>query len=125
MRSSVKGHYSAVLSSPLQINILLFVPKGINNLLTIPNSRLLLSLSPLLSLLNCLPDHSSSLIPRPFRIQRKLALTCLNTQRTLQYKHHKRATKFIVTILFDKNACNKKISNNNKRDGRITSRLRG
>ena len=47
---SVKGHYSAALSSPPQITILLFVPKGIQNLLTIPNSRLLLSLSPFLSL---------------------------------------------------------------------------
>ena len=51
IRSSVKGHYSAALSSPPQITILLFVPKGIQNLLTIPNSRLLLSLSPFLLLL--------------------------------------------------------------------------
>ena len=50
-RSSVKGHYSAALSSPPHITIILFVPKGIQNLLTIPNSRLLLSLSPFLLLL--------------------------------------------------------------------------
>ena len=51
IRSSVKGHYSAALSSPPQITILLFVPKGIQNLLRIPNSRLLLFLSPFLLLL--------------------------------------------------------------------------
>ena len=51
IRSSVKGHYSAALSSPPQVTILLFVPKGLQNLLTIPNSRLLLSLSPFLLLL--------------------------------------------------------------------------
>ena len=51
IRSSVKGHYSAALSSPPQITILILVPKGIQNLLTIPNSRLLLLLSPFLLLL--------------------------------------------------------------------------
>ena len=51
VRSSVKGHFSAVFLEPPQINILLFVPKGIQNLLTIPISRLLLSLGPFLSLL--------------------------------------------------------------------------
>ena len=39
------------LRSPPQITILISVPKGIQNLLTIPNSRLLLSLSPFLLLL--------------------------------------------------------------------------
>ena len=39
------------LSSSPQIDILLLVPKGIQNLLTIPNSRLLLSLSTFLSFL--------------------------------------------------------------------------
>ena len=73
--------------------------------------------------LHCLRYHSSALISRPFWIERKLALTCLNTQTTLQYKHQKRATILIVTILFDINACNNKISINNKREGRITSRL--
>ena len=75
--------------------------------------------------MNCLPDQSSSLIPRPFRIERKLALPCLNTQITLQYKHHKRATQLIVTILTDTNACKNNISNNNKEEGRITPRLGG
>ena len=51
IRCSVKGHYSTALSSPPQITILIFVPKTIQNLLTIPNSRLLLSLSTFLSLL--------------------------------------------------------------------------
>ena len=127
-RSSVKGHYRAALSCTHQINILLFLPKGIQNLLTIPNSRLLLSLSPPFfsrRSLNCLPDQSSSLISRPFRIERILALTCLNTQITLQYKPHKRATKLILTILTDIKACNNNISNNNKREVRITSRLGG
>ena len=64
-----------------------------------------------------------SLLPRPFRIERKLALTCLNTQTTLQYKPHKRATKKIVTILTEKNACNNNISINNKQEGWITSCL--
>ena len=100
----MKGHYSAALSSPSQINILLFVAKGIQNLLTITNSRTACRISLL-----------------PFRIERKLALTCSNTQITLQYKHHKRATK----ILTDKNACNNNVSNNKKREGRITSRLGG
>ena len=116
---------SGFVQYPPQINILLFVPKGMQNLLTIPNSRLLLSLSPFFCSLNCLPDQSSSPIPRPFRIERKLALTCLNTQLTLQYKPHKRATKLTVTILTDINACKNNISNNNKREGRITSRLGG
>ena len=62
-----------------------------------------------------------SLLQRPFRIVRKLALTCLNTQITLQYKPYKRATKLIVMILTDINACNHKISINKKRGGRITS----
>ena len=54
IRSSMKGQYSAALSSPPQITILLLVPKGIPKgiqNLTIPNSRLLLSLSPFLMLL--------------------------------------------------------------------------
>ena len=51
IRSSLKGHYSAALSSPPQITMLTFVPKGIQYLLKIPNSRLLLSLSPFLLLL--------------------------------------------------------------------------
>ena len=51
IRSSVKGHYSAALSSTPQSTILLFVPKGIQNLLTIPNSRLLLPSSAFLLLL--------------------------------------------------------------------------
>ena len=76
-----------------------------------------------------------SLLPRPlrielksadpFRIERNLSLTCLNAQITLQYKPHKRATKLIVTILTDINACNNNISINNKRQGRITSCLGG
>ena len=132
IRSSVMGHYSAALSSPPQITILLFVPKGIQNLLTIPNSRLLLSLSPFLLLLVLLAGSVFSQDPsgysanqRPFRIERNLALTCLNTQLTLQYKPHKRATKLIVTILTDINACNNNISINNKRGDRITSCLGG
>ena len=130
IRSSVKGHYSAALSSPPQILILIFVPKGIKNLLTISNSRLLLSLRPFLLLLVLLAgsvfsqDHSGlSANQQTLPIERKLALTCLNTQTTLQYKPHKRATKTIVTILTDINACNNDISINNKRDGRITSCL--
>ena len=39
------------LSSRPHIYILIFVPKGIQNLLTIPNTRFLLSLSPLMLLL--------------------------------------------------------------------------
>ena len=39
------------LSSPPHLDILLFEPKGIQNLLTILNSRFLLSLSPFMSLL--------------------------------------------------------------------------
>ena len=115
------------LSSPPQIVILISVPKGIQNLLTIPNSRLLLSLRPFLLLRALLagPDQSSALISRPFRIERKLALTCLNTQTTLPYKHQKRATILIVTILFGINSCSTKLSNINKREGRITSRLGG
>ena len=65
------------------------------------------------------PENSSSSISRPFRIERKLALTCLNTQTTLQYKPHKRATKMVVTILIDINDCNNNISINNQREGRI------
>ena len=42
---------------------------------------------------------------------------CLNAQITLQYKPHKQATKLIVTILTDINACNNNISINNKRGG--------
>ena len=129
-RSSVKGHYSAALSSPPQI--LFFVPKGIQNLLTIPNSRLSLSLSPSLLLLVLLAGSVFSQDPsglsanqQTLRIERKLALTCLNTQTTLQYKPHKRAIKMIVTILIDINACNNNISINNKREGRITSCLGG
>ena len=67
---------------------------------------MLFTVSTKASSLNCLPDQYSSIIPRPFRTERKLALTCLNTQITLQYKPHKRATKLIVTILTDINACN-------------------
>ena len=125
IRSSVKGHYSAALSSPPQNNTLLFVPKGIQNLLTKPNSRLLLSLSPFLSLFELLAGSVFFLTPRSFRIERKLALTCLNTQITLQYKPHKRATKSIVTVLTAINAGNNNIFNNNKREGRITFRLGG
>ena len=46
-------------------------------------------------------------------------------QINLQYKPHKRATKLIVTILTDINACNNNISINNKREGLITSCLGG
>ena len=63
IRSSVKGHYSAALSSPPQITILIFVPKGIQNLLTIPNSRLLLSLSLFLLLLVLLVGSAFSQDP--------------------------------------------------------------
>ena len=47
----------------------------------------------------------------------KLAAQGLNAQITLQYKPHKRASKLIVTILTDINACNNNISINNKRGG--------
>ena len=122
IRSSVKGHYSAALSSPPQITILIFVPKGLQNLLTIPNSRLLSSLSLFLLLLVLLAGSVFSQDPSElsanqltFRIGRNLSLTCLNAQITLQYKPHKRATKLIVTIPTDINACNNNISINNKR----------
>ena len=112
------------LSTPLPTeSYLTFCIKRDTKLLKMPNSRLLLSLSPFCRSLNCLPDQSSSLIPRPFRIERKLALTCLNTQITLQFKQHKQATQLIVATLIDINACNNNISNNNKREGRITSPL--
>ena len=132
IRSSVKGHYSAALSSPPQITILLFVPKGIQNLLTIPNSRLLLSLSPFLLLLVLLAGSVFSQDPSELSANQltlpdwaQFIINILNAQITLQYKPHKRATKLIVTILTDINACNNIISINNKREGRITSFLGG
>ena len=132
IRSSVKGHYSAALSSLPQITILISVPKGIQILLTIPNSRLFLLLSPFLLLLVLLAGSVFSQDPSglsvnqlTFRVERNLSLTCLNAQITLQYKPHKRATKLVVTILTDINACNNNISINNKREGRITSCLGG
>ena len=45
---------------------------------------------------------------------------CLNTQISLQYNHHKRATELIVTILIDINACN-----NNLSGGRVGSKQTG
>ena len=132
IRISVKGHYSAALSRPPQIFILIFVTKWIQNLLTIPNSRLSLSLSPFLLLLVLLAGSVFSQDPSELsanqltlRIERNLSITCLNAQITLQYKPHKRATKLIVIILTDINACNNNISINNKRGGRITSFLGG
>ena len=103
------------LLSPPQINILLFAPKGIQNLLRIPNSRLLFSLGPFLSLLALLAGSVFFSNRETFWIERKLALTCLKTQIALQYKHQKQATSLIVTILTDISACNNNISNNNKR----------
>ena len=130
IRSSVKGHYSAALSSPPQITILLFVPKGIQNVLTIPKSQLLLSLSAFLLLLVLLAGSVFSQDPSELSanqltlpIERNLSLTCLNAQIILQNKPHKQATKLIVTILTDINACNNNISINNNGGGRITSCL--
>ena len=130
IRSSVKGHYSAPLSSPPQITILIFVPKGIQNLLTIPNSRLLLSLSTFLLLLVLLAGSVVSQDPSELSTNQltlpdsaQFIINVLKCSNTLQYKPHKRATKLIVTILTDINACNNNISINNKREGRITSCL--
>ena len=61
-----------------------------------------------------------NLITSFFRNERKLALTCLKTETTLQYRHQKQAIILIVTILFELNACNNKISN---KKGRVGSHL--
>ena len=114
-----------LLLSPPQSNILLFVPKGIQNFERYSKVDSFCPWALSCRSLNCLPDQSSSLIPRPFRIERKLDLTCLNTRINLQYKHHKRATQLIVTIPTDINACNNNIFSNNKREERITSCLWG
>ena len=131
--SSVKGHYSAALSSPPQITILFFCTKRDKKLVNDTQQSTVVVIEPLL-VAPCTACRIS-LLPRPLRIQcksaepsrieRKLALTCFNTQTTLQYKPHKRATKMIVTILIDINACNNNISINIKREGRITSWLGG
>ena len=110
------------LSSPSHIYILISVPKGIRNLLTIRNSRLLLSLRPFLLLFALLAGSVFRSDPVT-RIKRNLAFTCLNTQKTLQYKHHKRATNSIVTIVFDINVCKNKISNHHRLEVWIKSRL--
>ena len=111
------------LSSPPQINILLSVTREIQNVLTIHNTHCCCPWDLSCCSLHCLPDKTSALIPRFFRIERKLSLTCMNTQTTLQYEHQKRATILIVTILFDIIDCNNNIPNNNKREGRIKSGL--
>ena len=61
-----------------------------------------------------------NLITSFFRNERKLALTCLKTETTLQYRHQKQAIILIVPILFELNACNNKISN---KKGRVGSHL--
>ena len=101
------------LSSHPQIGILLFVPKGIQNLLTIPSSRLLLSLCPSLLPPALLAGSIFFSNPETLPTELKLTLKCLNTQITLQYKHQKRATILIVTTLTNVNACNNNISDNN------------
>ena len=130
-RSSVKGHYCAALSSPPQITIF-FCTKRDTKLVNDTQQSTVVVVEPLLVVpciacrISLLPRPSGlSAISRPFRIEGKLALRCLNTQTTLQYKPQKRATKMIVTILIGINACNNNISINNKREGWITSCLGG
>ena len=113
------------LSSPIQVDILISVPKRIQNLFTIPNSRWLLSMSPFLLLLALLAGSVFLSDQENLRNCAQLALTSLITQITLQYKQQKRSTTLIVTIVFDITACNNKISNNNKREVWITNRLGG
>ena len=132
IRSSVKGHYSAALSSPPQITILLFVPKGIQNLLTIPNSRFMLSLSPFLLLLVLLAGSVFSQDPSELSGNQltlpdwaQFIINVLKCSNNPTVQASQTATKLIVTILTDINACNNNISNNNKREGRITSCVGG
>ena len=125
IRSSVKGHYSAALSSPPQITILIFCTKRDTKLVNDTQQSIFVVVEPLV-VAPCTACWIS-LLPRPFRIERKSAdpsgliinvLKCSNNPTVQAYK---RATKLIVTILTDINACNNNIFFNNKREGRITS----
>ena len=126
IRNSVEGHYSAVTVDPPTYFYLNFCTKRDTKLVNSTQESIVVVLETLpADSLHGLPDQSSALFTRPFRIARKLALTCLNTQTTLHYRHQKWITVLIITILFEINACNNKLSNNNRREGRITSRLVG
>ena len=102
------------LSNPSQIYIFIFFTKRDTKLLNDTQHSFVVVLGPLLLLFALLAGSVFCSNPESFRIERKLALTCLNTHITLQYKHQKRATKLIVPILTDINACNNDISKNNK-----------
>ena len=68
-----------------------------------------------------LPKKAVSDVSQKYDVSHKGGYAQIN----LQYKPHKRATKLIVTILTDINACDNNISINNKREGLITSCLGG
>ena len=124
-RNSVKGHYSALTVEPPTDQYPTFCTKRDTKLVNETKQSIVVILEPLLVGPCTACRFTSSLIPRRFRNERKLAITCLHTLKTLQYKHQKRATNLIVTIQTDINACNHNESNNKKREGGITSRLGG
>ena len=75
-----------------------------------------------------------SLLPRPFELSAnqltlpdwaQFIINVLKCSNNPTVQASQTATKLIVTILTDINACNNNISNNNKREGRITSCLGG
>ena len=128
----MKGHYSAALSSSPQITILTFVPKGIQNLLTIPNSRLLSSLSLFLLLLVLLAGSVFSQDPSELSANQltlpdwaQFIINVLKCSNNPTVQASQTATKLIITILTDINACNNNISINNKRGGGLDHILSG
>ena len=113
----MKGHFSAALSSPPQITILFFVPKGIQNLLTIPNSRLSLSLSPFLVLPVLLAGSVFSQDPFGLSANQQTLLPAMMLKKNNTEERHKN-----IYVIFARKCISRKIKLGSKTTGQRLNR---
>ena len=108
---------------PPQIDVVLSVAKGMQKLLMTPKTRLLFSLRPFLLLLAPLVGTVFRSIRETLPNWAQVSIHVLKNSNNPTIQAPEKVTVLISTILPDIKACNNNIYNNNKREGRISSRL--